>query len=70
MAEYHIGLGAFAIYAGELNRDKTIWLKKSNVTDEAIRTVAEFLLQEENFNRYQYKIRGKKYEIKIVEVEE
>lgn len=38
MAEYHIGLGAFAIYAGRLNKDKTMWLDKSDVTEEAIMT--------------------------------
>lgn len=44
MAEYHVGCGAFAIYAGTFNQNKTMWRNKSNVTDEAVRAVAEYLL--------------------------
>lgn len=42
--EYHVGLGLFGIYAGRLSRkDKTAWLDKSNVTDEAIKAVIGYM---------------------------
>ncbi len=34
MAEYHVGCGLFGIYAGRLNKDKNMWVSKSDVTDE------------------------------------
>ena len=47
MAEYHVGCGAFGIYAGTLNsRNKTLWQNKSDVTNEAITAVAQYLVQE------------------------
>ena len=47
MAEYHVGCGAFGIYAGTLNgRNKSIWQNKSDVTDEAIGAVTDYLVQE------------------------
>ena len=47
MVEYHVGCGAFAIYAGTLNsRNKNLWQNKSEVTDEAVSAVAQYLLQE------------------------
>ena len=34
MAEYHVGCGAFWIYAGTLNeRNKNMWKNKSECTD-------------------------------------
>ena len=39
MAEYHVGNGFVNIYAGTLSKDKTRWLNKSDVTDEAIAAV-------------------------------
>lgn len=30
MAEYHVGAGAFGIYAGTLNKNKTLWQNKLN----------------------------------------
>lgn len=48
MAEYHVGCGAFGIYAGTLNsRNKNLWQNKSEVTDEAVSAVAQYLLQED-----------------------
>ena len=35
MAEYHIGCGAFAIYAGTLNKAKTMWQNKTECTEVA-----------------------------------
>jgi hypothetical protein len=68
MAEYHIGCGAFGIYAGRLNKDKTMWLQKSDVTDEAISSVAQFLVQQDE--KFQFVMNGKKYEMKVSEVED
>lgn len=47
MVEYHVGCGAFGIYAGTLNsRNKSLWQNKSDVTDEAIGAVTDYLVQE------------------------
>lgn len=47
MAEYHVGCGAFGIYAGTLNsKNKTLWQNKSDVTNEALGAVAQYLLKE------------------------
>ena len=68
MAEYHVGCGAFAIYAGTLNgRNKNLWQNKSEVTDEATAAVAQYLLQENKTMRFEYK--GKKYKLCVVEVD-
>ena len=66
MAEYHVGCGAFAIYAGTLNsRNKSLWQNKSEVTDEAVSAVAQYLLQESKSMRFEY--RGKKYKLCVME---
>lgn len=47
MAEYHVGCGAFAIYAGTLNsRNKDLWQNKTECTDEAICAVRDYVVQE------------------------
>lgn len=46
MAEYHVGCGAFAIYAGTLNKNKTMWQNKTDCTDEAINSVRDYMVQE------------------------
>lgn len=66
MAEYHVGCGAFAIYAGTLNsRNKNLWQNKSDVTNEATSAVAQYLLQDNKSMRFEYK--GKKYKLCVVE---
>lgn len=50
MAEYHVGCGITGIYAGTLN-PKTkngyqTWRNKSDVTEDAISAVAQYLKQE------------------------
>ena len=66
MAEYHVGCGVSAIYAGKLNsRNKSIWQDKSEVTDEATSAVAQYLLQEHKTMRFEYL--GKKYKLCVVE---
>lgn len=44
MAEYHVGCGAFAIYAGTLNKSKTMWQNKTECTDEAINAVRDYMV--------------------------
>ena len=47
MAEYHVGCGAFGIYAGTLNsRNKKLWQNKTECTDEALCAVRDYLVQE------------------------
>ena len=46
MAEYHVGCGAFEIYAGTLNKNKTMWQNKTEVTDEAISAVRDYMVRE------------------------
>ncbi len=47
MAEYHVGCGAFAIYAGILNgRNKNMWQNKTECTDEALCAVRDYMVQE------------------------
>ncbi len=47
MAEYHIGCGITAIFAGTLNKNKTMWKSKSPCTDEAIEAVRDYIVQNE-----------------------
>lgn len=65
MTEYHVGCGAFAIYAGTLNTAKTMWTRKSEVTDEALCAVAQYLLQEGK--RMTFLHQGKKYTLCVIE---
>lgn len=47
MAEYHVGCGAFGIYAGTLNsKNKSLWQNKTECTDEAINAVRDYMIQE------------------------
>ena len=47
MAEYHVGCGAFGIYAGTLNsKNKSLWQNKTECTDEAINAVRDYMVQE------------------------
>jgi hypothetical protein len=46
MAEYHVGCGVFAIYAGTLNKSKTMWQNKTECTDEALCAVRDYMVQE------------------------
>lgn len=66
MAEYHIGCGVFAIYAGTLNKDKTLWKNKSECTDEAVSAVAQYLLQEGKVLKFTHK--DKRYVLKVEEL--
>ena len=46
MAEYHVGAGAFGIYAGTLAKRGRLWREKSECTDEAITAVRDYLVGE------------------------
>ena len=47
MAEYHVGCGVFGIYAGTLEpRNKSLWKNKSEVTDEAIEAVRDYMVSD------------------------
>lgn len=68
MAEYHVGCGAFGIYAGTLEpRNKTLWRNKSDVTHEALGAVAQYLLFSDKEFRFQF--RDKWYAMRIEEME-
>ena len=45
MAEYHVGNGFENIYAGTLTKDKSRWINKSDVTDEAVAAVFTWFTQ-------------------------
>lgn len=46
MAEYHVGCGAFGIYAGTLSsKNKNLWQNKTECTDEALCAVRDYLIQ-------------------------
>lgn len=44
--EYHVGCGLFGIYAGTLMPNKNLWRNKSDVTDEALAAVRDYLFNE------------------------
>lgn len=68
MAEYHVGCGVFGIFAGTLNKSKTMWRQKSDVTEEAINSVAYYLL--EHSEKVSFTYRAKKYVMMVVEYKE
>lgn len=45
MADYHVGCGAFSIYAGTISKPG-MWKSKSEVTDEALEAVRDYLSNE------------------------
>lgn len=44
--KYHVGCGAFGIYAGIVKANKEEWKDKSECTDETIEAVRDYLIQE------------------------
>lgn len=66
MAEYHIGCGITAIYAGTLNKNKTMWVNKSDVTDEAFNAVAQYCLEHNKVMNFNYN--GKRYRLSVSEI--
>lgn len=46
MAEYHVGCGIAGIYAGTLKKNGKEWQNKTEVTEEAIAAVRDWLFSE------------------------
>ena len=46
MPEYHVGCGLQFIYAGKLNKNKTDWADKSEVTQEAYTAVFQHIKED------------------------
>lgn len=63
MANYHVGCGITGIYAGTLNKAGNMWNNKSDVTDEAIRAVAQYLLEHEEMLQFKYD--GQEYALAV-----
>lgn len=69
-SKFHVGCGAFAIYAGTLTQQGTMWKDKSVVTNEAISAAAQFLLQNDQSFLFTNMCDGKRYRMSVVEVSE
>ena len=65
MAEYHVGCGMFGIYAGLLNKEQDKWRAKTDVTNEAMCAVAQYML--ENDKEFHFSCQGRQYRL-VVEV--
>lgn len=50
MAEYHVGCGAFGIYAGTINKKGDQWVNKTDVTDEALAAVTTYIMRKEDLH--------------------
>ncbi len=66
MANYHVGCGIAGIYAGTLNKKGDMWVNRSDVTEEAIKTVAQFLLEHEEAMEFDY--HGNRYRLEVNEI--
>ena len=68
MAEYHVGIGLLTntIFAGTLNKNKTLWMHRSDVTGEALDAVATYLIETERSMTFTY--HGKRYRLSVEEV--
>lgn len=74
MAEYHVGCGLVGIYAGTLKPNGIEWRNKSDVTEEAVCAVANFMYfmipdGEKSFG-YGFRMRDGKHIHLKVEVQE
>ena len=66
MAEYHVGCGSTGIFAGTINKKGNMWLNKSDVTDEAYNSVAQYILEHNQAMEFDYK--GKRYRLAVTEI--
>lgn len=64
MAEYHVGCGLSAIYAGTILKPG-VWKNKTPVTDEAVSAVSQWLLM--NNEAFTFSMNGKKYRMEVNE---
>lgn len=67
MQKYHVGLGFVGIYAGRINKKGDTWLEKNDVTQEALNSVAVFLINKDESMLFEYM--GKEYILSVKEVE-
>lgn len=74
MSEYHIGCGIAGIYAGRLNKAKTMWLQKNDVTKDALASVRDYLRSHiedgKNSFGYEWNIKDGKVVSLVVSVRE
>ena len=69
MAEYHVGCGAFGIYAGTLKKNGKEWQNKTECTDEALCAVRDWLYGEaEQHHRSVWGYEWKRKDGKVVEL--
>ena len=66
MADYHVGCGLTAIYAGTLNKNNTMWTNKSDVTSEAMDAVAQYLIEHSQALEFDYD--GKRYRLAVCRI--
>ena len=66
--KYHVGCGITAIFAGTLNKAGSMWVNKSDVTGEAIDSVAQFLLEHDESVLFTYQ--DKRYRLSVKEESE
>ena len=66
MAEYHVGCGITAIFAGTLSKNYNMWLHKSDVTKEALSAVALYLMEQKETVDFEYD--GKQYRLAVTEI--
>ena len=64
MPEYHVGCGAFNIYAGTLEKNKKLWKNKSVVTEEVLSASAEYLFS--NKKEFLFTVSGEEYIMRVV----
>lgn len=68
MSEYHVGCGSFGIYAGTLNsKNRSLWKNKSDVTDEAVIAVAQYLIDHDEMLLFDY--HGNRYKLCCVRID-
>jgi len=69
MADFKVGCSPLTseIYVGTVTKSG-LWGRKHNVTDSAVISVAQHLLYRDEQMQFEY--RGKKYALKVVEINE
>ena len=66
---YSVGCGYFRIYAGVLKPNGKEWKEKTDVTMEAMKAVAQYLLDNQKEFHFEWEGEEKKYVLKVVEKE-
>lgn len=76
--KYHVGCGAFGIYAGTVKANGEEWKDKSDCTEEVIEAVRDYLVQEclgglnsdKTTGGYSWKLKDGRTVKLVVEIEE